>query len=675
MKKLTIALTIVAFMTFVTGGVSYSQPDQYERRNGNGSTAMSPGYLNIDKQRSESMKESIKLEATFDDQIERIDADLQGDMGERSTDNVKLNLKKKTGAENKDATLSQAGQSMVLSGPQDIPMGTGEDQDNSDGWLKSEVFPAEVPDGGVILDLYPGGKYIYAGFTDNADDTIQAAIARASSGDIIIVRGGKDYYGDISMKQGVDLYGGYDEYGRRDFINNVTTIHNSIYAEDLTGDKTEINGFTIHGGGSTSAVNSINSNLKLSRNTFTGVNSTYGVSGNDQSDIVLEYNNFDTMFDVVGYGVSVFGDDGTNEFSNPKDPFILNEKSYTYIPVSIPEVPVFNPNYYGDEEDRTITISSPPLSISPNELVRTPWRRQNYRPQFGSYYLSINTSLGDGTTTSLSEDELADVFTGLLQNKEVLEVNEINPALVAKLLEESLRESVLVLPLGELTPQEMEIAMMLANILADPTAEQKVIIDALVSLMNEAQKLEEETDDEELKQASDDFTKMVANILLAQALPDLFKEGEIANIKGIFGNLDTEKSKILLEYQAQARGYYKNIVKELAANITVLQIKDLLAMNLSKGELEKLPADKIDEILNKIRNAENKSITEETILKQEAKYKKEYLIPAKRILEENMKTLLHGFTEKLFGVLNEAGLVKEKVMEGKPTLNIELSAK
>ena len=246
--------------------------------------------------------------------------------------------------------------------------------------------------------------------------------------------------------------------------------------------------------------------------------------------------------------------------------------------------------------------------------------------------------------------------------------DEMDPAFLAELL-----ESVFIVPIDELTPQEIGMAVMLINILSDPTAEQKVMIDALVSLMNEVQKIEEETGSEELKQTSDDFTQMVATVLLAQALPDLLKAGEISSIKGIFGELDSEKSKILLEYHTKANGYYQNIVKELAANIVTLQLKEILAKSLTERELEKLPAQHIDEIIKRIRNQKDKTITEEQILKVEAKYREEYLAPAKRILEENMKTLLQGFTQRLFSVLNEAGIIKEKMAEEKPVFNADLS--
>ena len=168
---------------------------------------------------------------------------------------------------------------------------------------------------------------------------------------------------------------------------------------------------------------------------------------------------------------------------------------------------------------------------------------------------------------------------------------------------------------------------------------------------------------------------MVATVLLAHALPGLLQQGDMANIKDIFSELDTEKKELLARYNASCGTYYTSMKKELAANLTLLQIKDLLSKSLTEKDLEKLPTHRIDEIVGKIKAAEDKTLTEEHILKVEAKYREEYLSPAKYALEQSMKTLLQGFTSKLFGVLDGAGLVEEKVSQGKPVFNIDLSTK
>ena len=90
---------------------------------------------------------------------------------------------------------------------------------------------------------------------------------------------------------------------------------------------------------------------------------------------------------------------------------------------------------------------------------------------------------------------------------------------------------------------------------------------------------------EELKKAENDLLNAVANILLAQAMPDLLKKGDMANIKGIFQELDTQKKAILMEYEKGTKPYYDNMLKDLAKNMAILQLKNILNGNMTKEEL------------------------------------------------------------------------------------------
>ncbi len=288
--------------------------------------------------------------------------------------------------------------------------------------------------------------------------------------------------------------------------------------------------------------------------------------------------------------------------------------------------------------------------------------------------LTLTTS--SGLKGDMGADKVKGVFEGLLANRDTLVPDmegALDPDLIAKLVQEALGKSALTVPVGALTPQEMEIAVMLANILANP--DEQNVLDALQSLMDEVQALEEEAASPELKEAKDDFIQMVATALLAQALPDLLKSEDIGNIKSIFAEMDTEKDHILLEYHAAAKMYYTSVVKELASNMALLQLKDILSKRLTKEGLGKLPHERIDEIVRKMKNAKDKTVTEEQILKHEATYRKESLEPAKRALEESMTTLLQGFSQRIFSVLGGAGLVKEETKEGKAELNIDLSTR
>ena len=254
---------------------------------------------------------------------------------------------------------------------------------------------------------------------------------------------------------------------------------------------------------------------------------------------------------------------------------------------------------------------------------------------------------------SIGNDAVAGIFKGLLANKESLSQNAagpINPAILAKILRDALIESALSVPVGEISPQEMRIAMLLANIIKNPTDEQKMILDTATALLKTVNDIEG-SDSPELKKASDDLLQVMASVLMAQAMPDLFREGDVANIKSIFAELGNIKGRIMLEYQESTKPYYDQMVKELSKNMSILQLKNILSGSMTKDELAKIPPNELDKILEKLRQAKDKSFEEEYIIQQEAKYRKQYIYPNKKMLEEKMKEMMKRFTEKLSRVL------------------------
>jgi len=196
----------------------------------------------------------------------------------------------------------------------------------------------------------------------------------------------------------------------------------------------------------------------------------------------------------------------------------------------------------------------------------------NFKMNFGSEY---GEPADQNVISDIFKESLKINIKEIPGAEEAL-VEKIEPALLARLLAEALSDSSLTSLPGELTPQQVEIARMLSSMLNDPTAGQKVAIDAIGDLLEEINKLEEEGTDTKFVEASENFIKMAANALLVQALPGLLKEGEIKTVQGIFAELDEEKSKILRKYKEQTNAYYANLIKELADNMGALQVKGLL---------------------------------------------------------------------------------------------------
>jgi uncharacterized protein YnzC (UPF0291/DUF896 family) len=191
------------------------------------------------------------------------------------------------------------------------------------------------------------------------------------------------------------------------------------------------------------------------------------------------------------------------------------------------------------------------------------------------------------------------------------------------------------------------IIALLNQILNNPTDEQRVILGILQSILEETKKMKSETGNAEIQKTSDDFVKMVATCLLAQALHDLLKEGDITSLKAMFIELDNDRSRILSEYDTSVSLYYTNIIKEFASSMALLQLKDIAP-------------NQVDEIIRKLKDSKDKTFTEEEILKNEVAYRKLYLDKAREALENSMKTMLEAYTKRIMGVLEGTGVVKKK---------------
>ncbi|NQT21961.1 MAG: hypothetical protein HQ579_00820, partial [Candidatus Omnitrophica bacterium] len=229
----------------------------------------------------------------------------------------------------------------------------------------------------------------------------------------------------------------------------------------------------------------------------------------------------------------------------------------------------------------------------------------------------------------------------------------------AQLVEDLLSKEALDISLVELEgkrAETMEIALILANILMNPTEEQKGILDAIRGIVKD----QNEDMDEETKEAQDKFLQVAVTILLAQAMPDLFKEGEIQSMKSIFSGLQNGQKLMVARYEESVINYYQRVKEELIRNMAALQLKSILENSLTENELSKLPRREVDRILNKLREKEYKTYKEEEILRNEAEYKGTYLDPAEEMLRKEVTMLLEETTQRLFGVLDSAGYISEK---------------
>lgn len=719
LNKIGISLIIVALLSFIGGDVSYPDAEEAQKRLENGTDTLLPGYRIRDKQKSEEILKQAGPERQqfIEKEIQHMQDKLTEKLSEDAKDKVKPDLKRKKSPG--EAVSGQQKMPGIVYLNTDgygidynVEVGSGEAQfyidENSDPC--DETYEGKT----LIAEYFNGEIHVYAGsFADGAGfDSIQSAINYAADyhgGGYVLVRGGT-YSVDTAIKlaEGIKLYGGYRTDGTRDIANTPTIIegrsdlandqdysgifqagswyYKSIWSPEIApGDDeawirpTEINGFTIRKHRNARGININNSSsFTIANIEMIDYDDTQGANDLHKDGIYIVGNSnvlvANAIIHNVGYGSSIFAWGSTVEIFYTDirgGKYGITGINNSHIVVGDTEVSDLKWDY----EERKICVGGgtdvsyvepPPLTTSVGPSLTLP-SDDIFRDfiLFSPYDFTSDffISLDDERFPDpLSGKTIASIFSGLFVNMDTFlgeDKDEINEALVAELVEDLLDTAALSVPITgiDTRAQEIEIALLLVKIMKNPTEDEKLMLDAIAALMEEAKNIEEETGSDELKQASEDLVQVAATVLLAQALPGLLKEGDVSSMKAIFGELNDEKSHILLEYHNAAKAYYTSIVKELASNMVVLQIKDILAEDMTEEKLAKLSFKQIDEIIDKIQKLKERTHTEEYILNKEAEYREKYLVPAMEKLEESMKLLLGAFTQRLFAVLDDVGLV------------------
>ena len=705
MKNILRSLLMVTLCLFVVTGLSFAVDDSNRYRD-DSSSVFSPGYLNAAKYQAESVinqqTPQKSLIANMIDFVLNRTAN-KTEQANLEKASVKPELKQKISSKNPTHGRQKQTCISTVSGLTEgnIDIGNGTDKRDANGLLLTD----QNSDGRMVSEVIDGVKYVFIGFdTFGADPSRWAWWDPASTGDCKYIFKGGTYNVEVTLAEGESIYGGYYENGTRDIINNATTINGVInaYQYGSSAGSSTIEGLTIVGGISIRS----KGNVDISYNNIT-------VPGYDDPDIyqrnycdaiyiygtdndgslgptvTLEHNNISAFT-----GIGVDGKQSIFMFildvPPPPNPQPMLVGSYETITSQNNN---YNTSYgfriYGDSavtsgqdyyagnqldsiEGGTVTVTDP--SVTPNIVSYAnlfsgnPDNSNNYQftpdnpyaRDFDYQSLFSDKALDFGKTGSTHPEDAGTILKNLLNLKNSSggfsgQDDLSNRAVMAKILGDALSDGTL----GNISntareANDTEIAKALANILSNPTEDQKVITDVLKALLKDTEKAAEDAaakGNPELKKAQDDLLQAVANLLLAQAMPDLIKKGDIAGIKTMFSDLDTAKTKLMNDYAKSTRPYYDNMLKDLARNLAMLQLKNILNPNMSKDELEKLPPSELDKILEKIKQQKDKAFEEEYLLQQEAKYRKTYIDPNKQKLEEDMKNMLNDFTKKINGAL------------------------
>jgi len=410
----------------------------------------------------------------------------------------------------------------------------------------------------------------------------------------------------------------------------------------------------------------------IAYNTFYSYNAVYSWDYYDPTTLYVTNNNFYTSafaFETVGcttiysYNNNFFcywsmrNDENGGFTWSMGDYFDYGLYSYG------PNIVTYFAEYYNNNASPTfgnqMSIVSGSSENTVNNLLNTNLLTQDlYTNSIRSDLLEDN-SYGFKYKSAISYNNLGSTLRTLLSTNDSLTVNmggSLSDTAISHLIAQALKSAIAIpnLTATELNYPEIRVALALAKILKNPIADQKLLIDTVINLLNDISNAEGESGkSKDMIRAENDLLQIVAGVLLAQGIPDLLKEGDIDNLKGMFKDLGVSKDRVLLDYKESIRPYYNNIVKEIAANLGILETKGIIKKKLTEEELKKLEPREIDRIMDNIRKNNDKSFELEYLLQQDSKYRKEYLEPSKKLMEDHMKDVLGVFTKKLREVLEE----------------------
>ena len=676
MKITSRALLITAlFMAPASSVFAWDSNDNSERLSGGSSNVFSPGYINAAKQQSSAVSRQVDTEKSWwENLMDKLNVKTDTNVEEAADTKAQPELKKKTSS---NAVDSNARSSVISAGSAlDIPRGSGTNQ---------EFYPGST---NLLAEVINGTRYVYAGFYGKDYDTLSASLSRSNSGDTIIVKTGylANETSTVTIGKSISIYGGYNDDGTREGSAksemaggfNASFLYTSkVVIDGMKFSTARImmsNNITINGNtlgdiiAYYSTVSITNSTIKGSKSSFGGClvsmsNNDITFSGhfadfNYGSIVTSANNNYINEGDISQVTMylnhsSTIASDGDYFMSSP----VIRRNGFLYY-LSF-TAPTQNVRGAGDAvAGKGGLETSTVLSSRSSDY----WRNISSSNIYGTYGILPYESFSRLASNPLSKSAVPEIFKGLLANMYALKTGigpndkgEPDRGLVVKLVAESLGLETLNAPItGQETADQMSVAMAIAKILKDPTQMQKLILDAIDGLLKDIQDVQEKAGfNQELNKSENDLLQMAVAALLAQDVPELLRAGDVESINGIFRDLGQAKEKLMLDYSQSIKPYYSSVVKELSVNLYALQLKGMLSKNITEEELCNLEPREIGRILDRIRKANDKSFELQDIIQQDTKYRKDYLDPQSRALQDNIRIMLASFTGRIGKALEE----------------------
>ena len=672
MKTRILILAILAAL--ITAGCAYAweRNDNSDRLSMESSNVFSPRYINSAKQNTDDISKQLDRSSTWwNNLVEKVSNKMTNQVTEDANTKVTPEIKKKT-----SSALSPNTNIVQNEVIPDLKIGSGSNKEADAG-------------NKLIAETINGKRYVYAGF-QGSDKISYRTIAQVmadqntKSGDVVIVSSGT--YNGFSIKSGVSIYGGYDENGVRGSDRSRITGADLV----LTHMPCEINGFIFDvnvelsytyasspPGGASFGIGKIGVTIQtpptagtvvMENNIFNGNlfchgSSNYSSTLTGRPITTLNKNTFNGSYTLTvsfgetanlssnnfGRGYNIRANGASRVFSN-NDYFAGNNIVRTGfdLPNQMAIIFVNNSNTQPNilPTSKLASANIPSTSVyyyAPKSFLNSAEALGVSRLSSEKGYDSIGRALKEMIDDEGRMKPDINVGGGMVLAYQPIDETEMQSAL-----------SVPAMTAEDRIAKEMRALFAMADIMLNPTEEQKTVLDAIKGLLEDVKEVEGRAGvDKDLSKAEDDLLNAVVRVLLAQGVPDLMKSGDMANLKGIFKELGLSRDKIMFDYAESIRPYYASMIKELESNMAVLQLNGILSNKLTQEELRKFEPKEVDRVIDFIRKTHDRSFEMERILHQEAKYREQYIEPSNRILVESMKKMMHSFTDKLNNALEE----------------------
>jgi hypothetical protein len=201
-------------------------------------------------------------------------------------------------------------------------------------------------------------------------------------------------------------------------------------------------------------------------------------------------------------------------------------------------------------------------------------------------------------------------------------------------------------------PAAQEMTLKPVSDSSSPSKDMVKVTEALKTIMSDLKKSDAAGDGPQVKELQDQFAKIADMMDSNQySLNVPGRDAGYASVAHLFKGLDNQRAVMMMKYVKATEPYYDKVRGILLKNIKIIKAMGGVAKQVTEEDIAKMPRSEIDKILEKMRQAADKTFEMDYILQQESEYKKEHIEPNIKQLKNEMAGAIGEFTEKVSQVV------------------------